>query len=94
MKYGMYTIRDKVAEAGGYPFCSRNNGTAARAFRDFIQKQNAMIDPNDFELLQLGIWDEETCVLSTTSQPIKIEVALPPSVEIENRGMRVEERIA
>lgn len=81
MKYGLYTIRDRVAEVGGYPFVSRNNQTAARVYRDFMSKQNpATVDKNDFELMIIGVWDEEKCSVTAKEVPETIEVALSPLV--------------
>lgn len=83
MRYGIYTIRDKVAEVGGYPFTSRNNQTAARVFRDFMQKQNmASVSPDDFELLRIGTFEEEKCFIEACT-PTYVEVAMPPSVRSE-----------
>jgi len=81
MKYGLYTIKDRVAEMGGFPFTSRNDGTAARSFRDFMNRQDVTVhDPADFQLLKIGLWDEDTCLISAC-EPIYIEVTLPPRGE-------------
>lgn len=75
----MYTIRDRLAEAGGSPFISRNHLTAARVYTDFLSK-NMNINYEEFELIYIGKWEEEKCKLTALDDIQKVDVKLPPSV--------------
>lgn len=63
MKYVVVSVRDVAAKAYGRPMFVASVGQAIRSFQDEINRQsqdNVMyMHPEDFELFELGTFDEE-----------------------------------
>jgi len=57
-------VKDRALDAFGRPFFTPTVGVAMRSFQDELNRQaedNAMAKhPDDYDLFQLGTWDEET----------------------------------
>lgn len=76
MKYGLYVIRDEVAEDSGFPFDAKTDGVALRKFSGFIQQikeQNGANFSAEFSLWKVGQYDSETMQLVALN-PDKIHV--------------------
>lgn len=56
-KHVLYTIRDNVAEVAGPVFQANNNSVAFRNFQGILKKVDY---PNDFQLFQIGSFDDDT----------------------------------
>lgn len=69
----MCVIKDRVADTYHPPFCVPNTGIAVRMFTDEINKaseQNIMYKhPDDFDLYQLGMYDDETALVTQDAVP-------------------------
>jgi len=56
-KHVLYTVRDNVAEVAGPVFQANNNSVAFRNFQSILKKVDY---PNDFQLFQIGSFDDDT----------------------------------
>ena len=60
MKFQIVAVRDRAADAFQQPFYVAAIGQAIRAFQDGINKDEQMMrHPDDFDLYQLGIYDDQ-----------------------------------
>ena len=69
----IYTIRDSAAALYGRPFYVQGPAVAVRSFTDEVNKaepQNDLFNhPEDFELFELGTYNDATAVFELYSQP-------------------------
>lgn len=70
----MYTIRDSASKLYGRPFYSINVGHAVRGFTDQVNDprdgQNDLFNhSSDFELFELGTFDDTSCAFVTYEKP-------------------------
>lgn len=67
-KHIIVAVRDRQLNAYMRPFTAQTAGQAIRSFRDEANRQGSEINahPEDYELYQLGKWDEETGVITET----------------------------
>ena len=63
----IYTIRDKVAEEVGPLFQAKNDAVAIRQFKQLIKDSE---NPEEYELLFLGDFNDQTIELET----VKVKV--------------------
>lgn len=75
MKVRMYTVYDKVAEEAGPLFTAKNDGVAARNFRNLLE-QNQVQEKEEFKLLYMGEFDTSSCKATFWIQPKEVIVAL------------------
>lgn len=72
-------IRDRQVDAFNRPFFVPARGLAIRSFTDEVNrdaKDNPMFNhPADFELFEVGSYDEETAQFETLSPPKSLAVA-------------------
>lgn len=66
--YGLYSIRDKVAEEFGPVFVAKNLQVAIRNFRMMFHG-NAQIFPTDYALYVLAEWDPRTGSIKALDDP-------------------------
>lgn len=57
MKYGLFSIMDKVAVEYSPPFTAKNEGMAQRAYQNELQKG---LKPQEFTLWKIADYDSET----------------------------------
>lgn len=73
MKYIMVSVRDSAAGVFGVPFFSPSVGVAIRSFSDEVGRSDAQNQlnrhPEDFELFQLGVFDDNDCDFEIFSSP-------------------------
>jgi len=64
----MYSIFDSKAEIYKTPFEQVNNAEAMRTFHDLVNDKNTIISkhPEDYDLYNIGTWDNENGKLETT----------------------------
>lgn len=76
MKFIVVAIRDRALDAHMRPFCMQSKGQAIRSFADEINRaapDNALHQhPEDYDLFQLGTWDEETGEFANLREQIAI----------------------
>jgi len=70
----IYTVRDSAAQLYGRPFYCVNVGHAIRGFTDQVNSpgdgQNDLFNhSDDFELFELGTYDDENAGFSLLEQP-------------------------
>lgn len=73
MKYIVCCVRDRVADVYGQPFFSASTGLAIRGFQDEINRadeKNILHNhPEDFDLYQLGTYDDTTATFELLEHP-------------------------
>lgn len=72
MKKEMYSIFDKKAGLYAAPFVDINKGSAIRAIGEFIKRgdHTAAKYPEDFQLVHLGSFDEESGEVTPEAIPV------------------------
>lgn len=70
MKLKAYAIFDIKADVFNVPFFFTTNGQAVRAFQDLAQDPQSTVSkhPEDYKLVRLGSYDDETGVLEPCTQ--------------------------
>lgn len=72
MKVGVYSILDRKAGAFGELLFFPNDGIAQRAMAEVVaQPSNYSKYPEDFDMYQVGVFDNETGIL----QPVEVRLA-------------------
>lgn len=68
MKVKLYSVRDIVSKCYKAPFTAVAQGEAIRSFITAVDNPQTQLHqfPDDFELHEIGIWDDETGVFETT----------------------------
>lgn len=69
MKTGMYVIYDKVAQECGPLFEAKNDGVA---YREYARLREGTENPEDFQLLKMGLFDHETLQMTVVDDPIDV----------------------
>lgn len=80
MKLAVLSIRDLAINAFGQPVFFAAVGGAIRAFGDEINRvaenNNMNRHPEDFELYELGIYDDQTGKFDMAQQPIRVATGI------------------
>lgn len=68
----MYTVHDKAAETYLPPFCMKTKAEAVRAFETTVNDPNSNFNkfPQDYSLVEIGTYDEDTGVITTANHSI------------------------
>lgn len=72
----LYVIYDKVAEKSGPIFHGDNDAVAIRGYNRLVN--NGEIEPEDYQLMCVGVYDEKTMDIQTCI-PHVIEVGICPA---------------
>lgn len=77
----MYAIYDKVAMEYGPNFEAVNNGVASRQFVSLLNKENAVVHPDDYSLVHLGYFvrGEGTIFIQINDVPQILSTEVPYS---------------
>lgn len=77
MNLQIFAIYDKKAQFFSPPFVNRNKGEALRTLEDLANDPQTRINkhPADFQIFELGEWDEVTGKITPVSQPKFLEEA-------------------
>ena len=70
MKYGLYTIYDKVAQEIGPLFEAKSDAVASRSARNILSEVRAV---DDFKLLRVGYSDKTTGKITCEVFPVEID---------------------
>lgn len=68
----MFSVYDKKAECFSAPFFLKATGLALRGFSDMInanEQTQYSAHPEDFDLYELGEWDDETGKVEQYAEP-------------------------
>lgn len=90
MKFGVYCVRDKVAEICSPPNFAVNHGVASRQFVNLMKN----VEPHDrdaYQLWFLGSWDDSNGKFELNDQVEVIDVAIPRFDDIKQRNFGFEE---
>lgn len=68
MKVRLYTIHDKVALESGPIFQTKNGSVARRQFVNMMKSEN-VYNPEDYQLLEVGVYDTDTSVIDAHEVP-------------------------
>lgn len=85
-KYVVAAVRDRAADVFGIPFFSPTVGTAIRSFNDAVNSpepsNQLRAHPEDFDLYQLGTYEDHHGLFEMLAQPHQIAIgkdAIRPS---------------
>lgn len=67
----VFSIKDVKAKAFMHPFFTHNAATAEREFRRVLKDPSSQMchNPEDFELYQVGVWNDEVGVVLASEVP-------------------------
>lgn len=76
MKLVIVAVQDRALAAFNRPFFVPTRGAAIRAFSDEINKTDSPMHahPDDFDLYELGNWDDETGKFDNSTPPQQIAI--------------------
>jgi len=69
-RLGMYTIYDKTARESGPIFLAVNDGVALRQYRQLLSKT---VDPDEYDLYQVGLFDQYNMLVVGSIRLITID---------------------
>lgn len=76
MKLNICTVYDRAAQAYGRPMFVPSVGVAIRSFTDEVNRNdsenNLHNHPDDFDLYDLGVFDDQTGMFSLHDQPTQL----------------------
>jgi len=75
MKLKLFAIHDSVAQQYAPPFVMPNTATAKRTFVGLCTDKDSRIasNPSDFDLYELGTFDDETCIVDLEPLPVLVQ---------------------
>lgn len=73
----LYSVYDSKARAYGNPFVSVRQELAVRDFTTAVRDKDTNLSkyPEDFTLVEIGEFDDETCVFTLYQNPIPLGLA-------------------
>lgn len=76
MKFSVFSIYDRAAQAYGRPFVAPHVGIAMREFEDVVNndKSDLFRHPDDYSLFEIGIFDDSSAELEA-SKPKQLATA-------------------
>lgn len=78
MKLVLCTVKDRAADAYGRPMFVPSVGVAIRSFTDEVNRNdpenNLYNHPDDFDLYDLGVFDDNTGVFSLHDTPKQLAI--------------------
>lgn len=77
---GLYCIKDVVAQQFGPPMVARTEMAASRSYLAMCSQ--GKLSPEDFEIYQIGTYDEDTGI-AKTHEPVKIVPVYKRSAGLE-----------
>lgn len=77
-KLKVYAVMDNKVMAYEKPFFMRSRGEALRSWEEVVNDEKTQFcrHPNDFALLELAEYDEETGVFTNNSTPVNLGLAV------------------
>jgi len=73
----MFSVYDSKARVYGNPFMSPRQETAVRDFTAAVRDSSTQLNkfPEDFTLVEIGEFDDETCTFTLHQNPIPLGLA-------------------
>lgn len=74
MKFKIFSIKDHALDAYMRPWYAQSTGQAVRMFQDEINNPQSEMHkhPDDYDLYELGDWDEETAEFKNLGTPKQV----------------------
>jgi hypothetical protein len=71
MKYAVCAVKDRAIDAFNRPIYVPTIGVAIRSFNDEVARKDSEMSnhPEDYDLYELGQWDDQTAVYVALEQP-------------------------
>ena len=71
MKYAVCAVKDRAVDAYNRPLYVPTVGVAIRSFTDECNKKDSElhIHPEDYDLYEIGSWDDQTAIYSALEAP-------------------------
>lgn len=71
MKYAVCAVKDRAVNAYNRPIYVPTVGVAIRSFNDECNKKDSELHnhPEDYDLYEIGSWDDETAIYSSLETP-------------------------
>lgn len=71
MKYAVCAVKDRAVDAYNRPLYVPTVGVAIRSFNDEVNRKDSELSnhPEDYDLYELGQWDDQTAVFVPLEQP-------------------------
>lgn len=71
MKYSVCAVKDRAVDAFNRPLYVPTVGVAIRSFTDECNKKDSElhIHPEDYDLYELGSWDDATAIYTSLEAP-------------------------
>lgn len=71
MKYAVCAVKDRAVDAYNRPLYVPTVGVAIRSFNDECNKKDSELynHPEDYDLYELGQWDDQTAIYVALEQP-------------------------
>ena len=72
----VFSVRDRALDAFGQPIFSPSTGLAVRSFSDEVNRPGSDFNkhPEDYDLYEVGQWDDETGTLAPLVPPKMIQI--------------------
>lgn len=78
MRYYMFSVRDRSADAFGVPHFQVSRGAAIRGFTDEVNRSDAQNilfrHPEDFDLYELGSFDDAGADFEVYGKPVQVSI--------------------
>lgn len=76
MKLIVYAVRDRAVDCFNQPFFSVARAAATRAFADEVNRQGSPSNshPEDYDLYELGTYDDSSGALVPLTRPLQVAV--------------------
>lgn len=71
MKYAVCAVKDRAVDAFNRPLYVPTVGVAIRSFNDECNKKDSELNthPEDYDLYELGTWDDTTAIYTPLEAP-------------------------
>lgn len=77
MIHFIIAVRDRQLDAFMRPFTAQTTGQAIRSFKDEVNRKDSELHahPEDYELYQLGTFNEQTGQVTALEKPLQLALA-------------------
>jgi len=71
MKYSVCAVKDRAVDAFNRPLYVPTTGVAIRSFTDECNKKDSELNihPEDYDLYEIGSWDDSTAIYTSLEVP-------------------------
>lgn len=71
MKHAVCAVKDRAVDAYNRPIYVPTIGVAIRSFTDEVNRKDSELSnhPEDYDLYELGVWDDQTAIYTSLETP-------------------------